>query len=163
MMIKLLKAGEKVHYIVCNGFTDKKPLLLLQTILMFEQDEELKQYKNNVHFSLVENYGKSLSGDLQKLSEEVAKFPEHHTFVDEFIIKLNKVDDVKVEQMMSKGCLPKKNSIWRDIVPTRGEGVKNCLKMSLLKIHFFLKTIFREGGGQIIILFVLSVKISLHT
>ena len=77
---------------------------------MFEQDEELKQYKNNVHFSLVENYGKSLSGDLQKLSEEVAKFPEHHTFVDEFIIKLNKVDDVKVEEMMSKGCLPKKKT-----------------------------------------------------
>ena len=31
----------------------------------------------------------------------------------------------------------KKNSIWRDIVPTRGgEGVKKC-EMSLLKIPFY--------------------------
>ena len=102
MMIKLLKAGKKVHYIICNVLTYKKPLLLLQTELMFEQDKELKQYKNNVHFSLVKNQGRSLSEDLQKLSEEVAKFPKHHTFVDEFVISLKKDDDGKVEQMMNQ-------------------------------------------------------------
>ena len=36
-----------------------------------------------------------------------------------------------------RDAFKKKNSIWRDIVPTRGgEGVKN-FKMSLLKIPFY--------------------------
>ena len=62
----------------------------------------------------------------------------------------------------SKGCLPKKNSIWRGLSQLGGEGVKKNFKMSRLKIHFYLGTFFREGGGQIIISFVLSVEMSLH-
>ena len=38
---------------------------------------------------------------------------------------------------MIRDAFKKKNSIWRDIVPTRGgEGVKKC-EMSLLKIPFY--------------------------
>jgi len=36
-----------------------------------------------------------------------------------------------------KGChQKKKKSVWRDIVPTRGEGVKKRCQMSQLKIPF---------------------------
>ena len=61
-----------------------------------------------------------------------------------------------------KGCLQKKNSIWRDIVPTRGGGGKKPLKCPYLKYHFTRELIFREGGSQIIISFVLFVKIGLN-
>ena len=40
------------------------------------------------------------------------------------------------------------NSIGRDIVPTRGEGVKNYFNMSLLIITFYKGTFFRGGGGK---------------
>ena len=45
-----------------------------------------------------------------------------------------------------KGCLPKKKSIWRENVPTRGEGVPKKIKNSLLKIHFYLE-LFQGGEG----------------
>ena len=96
--MKLLKSGEKVHYIVCNLYTDKKPIILLQTELLFDQDKDLQQYRNNVHISLVKNEGNSLSADLEKLSEQMAKFPDHHTFVDEFIINMKNEADGKVEK-----------------------------------------------------------------
>ena len=55
-----------------------------------------------------------------------------------------------------RDAFQKKKSVWRDIVPTRGEGVKIIFKMSLLKIPFYWGTFFRGRGGQIIISFVLS-------
>ena len=45
-----------------------------------------------------------------------------------------------------KGWLPKKKSIWRENVPTRGEGVPKKIKNSLLKIHFYLE-LFQGGEG----------------
>ena len=47
----------------------------------------------------------------------------------------------------SKGCLPKKNSIWRDIVLSQqgGEVVKKNFEMSLLKIPFYQGTFFKGG------------------
>ena len=35
-----------------------------------------------------------------------------------------------------RDAFQKKNFIWRDIVPTRGGGVKKTFEMSLLKISF---------------------------
>ena len=55
-------------------------------------------------------------------------------------VSLNKTEKNKyILQDLGPLGMPskKKNSIWRDIVPTRGgEGVKN-FKMSLLKIPFY--------------------------
>ena len=48
------------------------------------------------------------------------------------------------------GCL--KKSIWRDNVPTRGEGGKN-LKMFLLKIPYSRELFFRGGGSNNYFLF----------
>ena len=61
-----------------------------------------------------------------------------------------------------RDAFQKKKSIWRDIVPTRGGGGKKTFEMSLLKIPFYLGTFFRGGGSQIIISFVLFVKIGLN-
>lgn len=93
MMVKLLKAGEKVHYIACSYYTDKKPILLLQIELMFDQDKELKNYKNNIQFGFIKNGGDNLPKDLHCMFVEIEKFPGHHTFVDEFIVNMKNNDE----------------------------------------------------------------------
>ena len=69
---------------------------------MFDQDKELRQYRNNINFSLVQNKGDSLTEDLEKLSEQMEKFPDHQTFVDEFIISVKKEDVGQIEKKMMK-------------------------------------------------------------
>ena len=90
MMKKLLKAGEKVHYIFCNIYTDKRPIQLLQIELMFQQNKELQQYRSNVHFSVVQN------GNQYDLME---RYPDYHTFIDEFVTYDWKDDDKRRVEM----------------------------------------------------------------
>ena len=88
MMRKLLKAGHKVHYIICSyyGYTDKKTLLQLQTEFMFVENKEMKEYKKNMRFSHITEQGFSLSSNLQKISELIKRC--EHIFVDEFQINV---------------------------------------------------------------------------
>ena len=41
-----------------------------------------------------------------------------------------------VKELVLRAAFQKKTSIWRDIVPTRGEGGKKNFEMSLLKMPF---------------------------
>ena len=68
---------------------------------MFDQDKELRQYRNKINFSLVQNKGDSLTEDLEKLSEQMAKFPDYHTFVDEFIINIQRTDG-KIQNIINQ-------------------------------------------------------------
>ena len=51
-------------------------------------------------------------------------------------------------KFMTWGCLQKKKSIWRDIVPTRGGGDKNKLQNVPTKNTFLLGNFFKGGRGS---------------
>ena len=77
MMMKL-KDRKKCHYIVCHrSFTT--PLLYMQFFI------KMKSYKN-IQITSLENIGESLKEDLQCLLYKIAMYPDHYTFVDEFIV-----------------------------------------------------------------------------
>ena len=58
-----------------------------------------------------------------------------------------KREKVTTDKIKTKGCL-KNNSVWRENVPTRGEGVHKNFKNFLHKIPFYLGTFLRGGGGH---------------
>ena len=82
---KLVKRKKKCHFIVCNT-TKLVPLLFIQFTLLVEKMEEIeKQY---IQISLVENLGSCLNVDLKVLWKKIAQYPNHFTFVDEFVVNL---------------------------------------------------------------------------
>ena len=85
MMLELVKRKKKCHFIVCNT-TKLVPLLFIQFTLLVEKMEEIeKQY---IQISLVENLGSCLNVDLKVLWKKIAQYPNHFTFVDEFVVNL---------------------------------------------------------------------------
>ena len=93
MMRKLLKAGHKVHYIICSNYEEKKTLLQLQTEFMFVENKEMKEYKKNMRFSHITEQGFSLSSNLQKISELIKRC--EHIFVDEFLINVKYTEEAQ--------------------------------------------------------------------
>ena len=97
VMWKLVKMRKKCHFIVCNT-TKLIPLLFLQFITMVEDMELEYEY---IQISLVQNHGygsgSSMSKDLKQLSEKVAEFPNHYTFIDEFVVNFKNDDESMVK------------------------------------------------------------------
>ena len=85
MMLTLIKKKKKCHFIVCNT-TPMVPLLFLQFILMVEKMKETE--KEYIHISLIENLGSCLNVDLKVLWKKMTSYPDHFTFVDEFVVNL---------------------------------------------------------------------------
>ena len=54
-----------------------------------------------IQISLVQNHGygsgSSMSKDLKQLSEKVAEFPNHYTFIDEFVVNFKNDDESMVK------------------------------------------------------------------
>ena len=138
MIEKLLRIGQKCHFIVFSFHTDKKPILLLQMELifekLFEENKDLRQFKGNIQFSVAKNCRDSLSTDLKELSDLIGKvcnkririaftllilmifsfsqFPDHHTFVDEMVVNI-KTDD-ESESMMRQ--ILKQTKVWLKVI-----------------------------------------------
>ena len=82
MMMKLMDKNRKCHFIVCHNNQEYPfiPLLYMQFETMFKSNK-------NFVISKVENNAKSLKEDLERLLKQIAKYPDHHTFIDEFVVK----------------------------------------------------------------------------
>ena len=89
MMRKLMENRQKVHFIICNPVRIRKPILLLQ----IENEFDDKKYKDYIKFSVLQIEDQPLSQNLKQLSDLIAKYPDHHTFVDEFVMKMETDDE----------------------------------------------------------------------
>ena len=61
--------------------------------------------------------------------------------------EVGKIQIVQI-QICVRDAFQKKKSVWRENVPTGGEGVKKNFKNSLLKIPFYFGTFSRGGRGS---------------
>ena len=99
MMRKLMKNGKKVHFIFCVGrFAEKKPILLLQ----LENELVKEQFKDYIKFSWVKH---------EDLPSAVEKYPDHHVFVDEFILDMEEDSSSDNEDEDSKSSEATVNNI----------------------------------------------------
>ena len=90
MMKKLMVKGQKVHFIFCvDELVDKKPILLMQLENEFGQ----AKFKDNIKFSWVKD---------KDLQSAVTKYPDHHVFVDEYILDLKKNGPGQISQIINQ-------------------------------------------------------------
>ena len=75
-----MEKGQKVHFVFCvDEYADKKPILLLQ----LENELCQAKFKDNIKFSWVKS---------KDLESAVKKYPDHHVFVDEYILDMEIYD-----------------------------------------------------------------------
>ena len=90
MIRKLVENKQLVHFIFCvSKYVDKKPILLLQ----LEIESSSEKYKDYIKFSFVKH---------KELRSAVEKYPDHHVFVDEFILNMEKNRPGDISEMISQ-------------------------------------------------------------
>jgi len=110
MMLKLMENGQKVHFIFCvDASVNKKPILLMQ----LENELCQAEFKDNIKFNWVKN---------EDLESAVKKYPDHHVFVDEYILNMKKNGPGQIIQMINQlEISTKETSLWVVIAGVKTE------------------------------------------
>merc|ERR1719232_1246864 len=110
MMKKLMENGQKVHFIFCVDASEKKkPILLLQ----LENELCQTKFKDFIKFGWVK------SKDLQSA---VKKYPDHHVFVDEYILDMKENGSGQISQMINQlEISTKETCLWLVIAGVKTE------------------------------------------